>query len=414
MVGEEPTWQDLDGLISRNGLSDRGVETMRWAFMRLRSMLGDSWLTRQYRKQGRLPGELLLAGTHHYALPQALWLVLRLDRASTEPTFSKVKAELRRGAESAAWRHTLLQLEVARAAEDQGDACSFEPAIPGSNKNGDLLIMSGTDQTWMVETTTVPRAAIDLAWEDYEDSFTAATRLIERRHGVTCVVVLDDHMAEDETKAWLAAVEDVARSTNGSPAVQTVPSEIGTVTIHRGAVPAGTATFTGAPQYRNGWHRLGRALAAKAVQVRGPWPAWIRIDCLDGLFQFTDWAKETPQDRIAAISAAIRQNVQWPDNAEGVVLSTGPAVCLGAREPSTEDATVQTPDGAFIRRLLAPHLVRETLVIPLRDHTNSRAEWWVDAYSHEPEWLDQDLEKAAQPRFAQLWRSAVPADGETS
>jgi hypothetical protein len=66
MIGIEPTWQDLDDLLSRHGLTDRGVATMRWALARLRTLLGDSWLSRQYRKQGRLPGELLVAGTHRY------------------------------------------------------------------------------------------------------------------------------------------------------------------------------------------------------------------------------------------------------------------------------------------------------------------------------------------------------------
>jgi hypothetical protein len=409
VIGSEPTWQDLDDLISRNGLTERGVATMRWALTRLRTLLGDSWLLRQYRKQGRLPGELLFAGTHRYALPQALWFILRLDRMIAEPTFAKVKAELRRGVDSATWRHTLLQLEVARAAEDRGDTVTFEPAIPGSKKHGDLLIGGGADQAWMVETTTIPRAAIDLNWQDYEDRFKAAIRRIELRHNVACVVFLDDHTTQNETQAWLAAVETAADSTVGLTGMCAVPSEIGIVTVHRETAPPGTAVFTGAAQYRNGWHRLGRTLSVKAAQIPGPWPAWIRVDCLDGLFQFTDWAKMVPQERIAAIAAAIRDNVQWPDNAEGVVLSTGPAVSIGATDPTAEEATVQTLDGAFVRRLLAPHLVRETLVIPLRGHGNPRAGWWAHAYGREREWLDQDLEKAGQPHLADLWNG--PAIG---
>lgn len=353
-------------------------------------------------------------------LPQALWFILRLDRAVTDPTFAKVKAEFRRGADSAMWRHALLQLEVARAVRDQGDDVVFEPAIPGSTRNGDLLVAGGTNRAWMVETTTVPRAAVDLQWQAYEDSFQTAIRQIELRHGVTCVVLLEDHMALDETRAWLAAVEDAAKSMISGSDVCTVRSEIGTVTAHREPVAVGTAVFTGAAQYRNGWQRLGRTLAAKAEQVRGPWPAWIRVDCLDGLFQFTDWMKMAPQDRLEAIAEAIRSNVQWPDNAEGVVLSTGPAVSLGATDRAAEEATVQTPDGAFVRRLLTPHLVRETLVVPLLGHSSDRAEWWLSAYAHEPEWLDQDLQAAGQPQLARLWKTAalpphgVPVDGEVA
>jgi hypothetical protein len=345
VTGSEPTWQELDGLISHGGLTDQGVVTVRWAIARLRTLLGDSWLGRQYRKQGRLPAELLLAGSHRYVLPQALWFVLRLDHLAAEPTFSKVKAELRRGADSAAWRHALLQMEVARAAEDRGDRVTFEPAIPVSKKHGDLLIDGGTDRAWMVETTTVPRAAIDLNWQEYEDHFMAAIRVIELRHDVTCVVVLDDHMDPDETRAWLAAVENAAGFTTGSKGSCGVPSEIGSVVVHREALPQGTILFTGAAQYRNGWRRLGRTLAAKADQVCGPWPAWVRVDCLDGLFQFTDWAKMTPQERLGEIAAAIRDNVQWPSNAEGVVLSTGPAVSLGRPIPPSRTPPLKPRTG---------------------------------------------------------------------
>jgi hypothetical protein len=186
------------------------------------------------------------------------------------------------------------------------------------------------------------------------------------------------------------------------------------VTVHREAARPGAILFTGAVQYRDGSRRLGRTLSAKAVQVRGPWPAWIRVDRLDGLFQFTDWAKTLPQERLAAIAAAIRFNVQWPGNAEGVVLSTGPAVSLGATNATTEDATVQTSDGALVRRLLAPHLVRDTLVIPLRDHGDSRVGWWARAYGREPEWLDQGLERAGQPHLAHLWKDPAAAAGRVS
>lgn len=217
-----------------------------------------------------------------------------------------------------------------------------------------------------------------------------------------------------ETRAWLAAVEAVAESTAGLPGAYAVPSEIGVVTVHREAARPGAALFTGAVQYRDGSRRLGRTLSAKAVQVRGPWPAWIRVDRLDGLFQFTDWAKMLPQERLAAIAAAIRFNVQWPGNAEGVVLSTGPAVSLGATNATTEDATVQTSDGALVRRLLAPHLVRDTLVIPLRDHGDSRVGWWARAYGREPEWLDQGLERAGQPHLAHLWKDPAAAAGRVS
>ncbi|MEU5565487.1 hypothetical protein [Micromonospora musae] len=408
MTGDVPTWQDLDLMISRNGLSEQGIATAQWALGRLRTMLGGSWLARQYRKQGRLPSELLMAGVHRAAMPQALSFVLRLERAIAEPTFAPVRSALARGVDGSSWRHMLLQLEVARAAADQGAAVSFEPSIPGSTKKGDLLISDGTGPEWMVETTTVPRAVMDMSWHDYEDWFQALVRQVEHRHNVTCAVVLTDHMAEEETQDWLNAVELVAASAADVPGPQVVPSDIGAVTVYRGTPPPGTVTFTGAAQYRDGWHRLGRTLGAKAKQIAGPWPAWIRVDCLDGLFQFTEWARMAPEDRLDAIATEMRNRVMWPANADGVVLSSGPAVSIGATNPLTENVTVQNGAGAFLRRLISPHLVRETFVVLVRDGAQPRSAWWTRAYGSEPTWLDVDLSRAGQAHLQTLWNDRPP------
>ncbi|WP_444950980.1 hypothetical protein [Micromonospora ureilytica] len=398
----------MELMISRNGLSEQGIATALWALGRLRTMLGESWLARQYRKQGRLPSELLLAGVHRAALPQALSFVLRLDRAIAEPTFAPVRTALARGVDSSSWRHTLLQLEVARAAASQGAAFSFEPSIPGSMKKGDLLISEGTSPAWMVETTTIPRAVMDMSWHDYEDWFQVLVRQVEDRHNVTCAVVLTDHMAEDETQQWVHAVELVAASTVDASGPQVVPSDIGAVTIYRGMPPPGTVTFTGAVQYRDGWHRLGRTLGAKAKQISGPGPAWIRVDCLDGLFQFTEWARMAPADRLDAIAAQMRNRVIWPANADGVVLSSGLAVSIGATNPSAENVTVQNDAGAFVRRLIAPHLVRETFVVLVRDGAKPGSAWWTRAYGSEPDWLDDDLSRAGHGNLEMLWSDPPP------
>jgi hypothetical protein len=83
---------------------------------------------------------------------------------------------------------------------------------------------------------------------------------VEHRRDVTCTVILQDHMAEDDTRAWLDAVEHVAAFTAGAPDAQVVCSGVGTITLHREPLPPGTTLFTGAVQCRNGWHRLGRTL----------------------------------------------------------------------------------------------------------------------------------------------------------
>jgi hypothetical protein len=119
----------------------------------------------------------------------------------------------------------------------------------------------------------------------------------------------------------------------------------GWIAAHPESVPAGAATFTGAVQERDGWKRLRRALAGKAGQIEGPLPAWVRNDCRDGLFQFTDWPRMPPLERIADMADAISTEVQWPGCAQGVVLSSGYAVSLGANSPEAGDITADTNRG---------------------------------------------------------------------
>jgi hypothetical protein len=126
MGDDGPTWQLVDEMIGRGGLSGDGVRAARWAVGRFRQHLGPSWPTRQYDGRGWFPRELLAVGAYRYALPQVLSWALWLDAAANEPTFASVRTNMRRGMDTSTWRHTWLQLEVARAAASLGTPFTFE------------------------------------------------------------------------------------------------------------------------------------------------------------------------------------------------------------------------------------------------------------------------------------------------
>ncbi|RIV39334.1 hypothetical protein [Micromonospora radicis] len=401
MSDDGPTWKLIDEMIGRGGLSENGAAAARWAVGRFRVHLGEKWPTRQYERQGWFPRALLLVGTYRYALPQVLSWAMWLDAAANESTFASVRTNMKRGMDTSTWRHTWLQLEISRAASSTGASFSFEPPIPGSVKSGDLLIDPEGGSPWMVETVTVPRADIDMAWENYEDHFLAAIRGIEGKRNVTCVVVLDDHSTEADTQEWLLAIDLIASIAAESRQVQVIQWDIGVVTVYPDPPPPGPS-FTGAVQYRDGWRRLGRTLAKKAEQITGPLPAWVRVDCLDGLFQFTEWTKMAPTERLDAIAAVIRASVVWPANARGVVLSSGVGVNFDGNDAGTQAITVRSESGVFLRRLANPYLVRETFIVPLGDAASEHVDWWVAAYGDEPAWLDADLAAAGFSKTADL------------
>jgi pimeloyl-ACP methyl ester carboxylesterase len=84
----------------------------------------------------------------------------------------------------------------------------------------------------------------------------------------------------------------------------------------------------------------------------------------------------TPKERLDTIARQIRNRIRWPANADGVVLSSGPAVRIGATDPTAQDITAETIAGASVRRLIAPHLtLRETFVVHLHDGARLTRGW---------------------------------------
>jgi hypothetical protein len=71
--------------------------------------------------------------------------------------------------------------------------------------------------------------------------------------------------------------------------------------------------------------------------------------------------------------------------------------------PAAEERTVVTPGGIAQRRLLAPHMARETLIVPLRSDAEPTAKMWADAYASESNWLSEDLATAGLPTLADFW-----------
>lgn len=110
-----------------------------------------------------------------------------------------------------------------------------------------------------------------------------------------------------------------------------------------------------------------------------------------------DWT-----ERINRVAEAVRHDLAGADagHLAGVVLSSGPAVSLGATDPAEDNETVHAKDGSGIRRLISDHVVRETVIIALRDDAATERANWVAAYSAEPSWLGHDLADCSFPPLA--------------
>jgi hypothetical protein len=304
-----------------------------------------------------------MAGWHASARPLFASFVTRLHEARSEATFAPVLALLRRGVGAAQWRHVLLQLEVARAARAIGMTATFEPPIPGEGVNlADVLLTDDDVATMLVEATTLFRSDEDKTWEDYERRLGWAITAIEQESDVT--VITDDHLDEPDTHEVLDRVGEAAAESRRTGSEQIVETALGRFVVSA-THPDGTVTsFAGAVQSGDGWRRIRRTLLGKARQSTGQRPVWLRVDTLDGFFQFTNWRTLPWDERVAQVANAVRASLADVGHVEGVVLSSGAVVCLGGLDPATENVDVAVGSSLGMRRLLAPHLARETVIVP--------------------------------------------------
>jgi hypothetical protein len=108
------------------------------------------------------------------------------------------------------------------------------------------------------------------------------------------------------------------------------------------------------------------------------------------------------QRRVLTNARCLTEGIDVP--VAGVVVSSGLAVAPGATDPTIEDVTVVAREGTGLRRTVCPHLVRETVILPLQADVDEQLQVWTAGYADEPSWLERDLQAAGLPPLAQLWR----------
>jgi len=400
---DEPTWSRMHHLAETSSLSTEGKKAVGHVLDRLEARLGRSWPRRLYSRRGHLFPELVLFSSHVAALPRLLTFAVQLEAVAEDPSFAPVLRTLKQEPISTDWQHVKLQLEVARAARAVGWGAEFEPSIPGSPRKGDLLLTLSEAGRVLVETTTLFRASKDLSLKEFEDAFMERLGAIERKHSVRAIVDLVQQLDMDATNDWFEAIEAAAAEVQATGEARKVDGPGGVVHLLVGEIPVGTIFFNGVPRERDVSHRLGAAVARKARQTEGPYPAWLRIDARDGIFAFTEWSGMPPSERVATLAETMRPYTDGHEHLHGIVCSSGAADSLGATDPAIEQANAETDHGFFIRRLLAPHLVRETVIVTLRRAGLDVASAWADAYAGEPAWLDNDLAALDLPSLAAFW-----------
>jgi hypothetical protein len=403
MADDVPDWNLLRRFTEGPALSDEGRAAALEVIDGMSELLGPDWLSKQYDRNGSVPGEVLQFAFHTAALPQFLAIFTRLRAAVGEPTFAPILAGLRRGVTLSDWRHALLQLEVGRAATAAGIGHSFEPEIPGSYSKADVSLEFADSRIIHVETTTLRKWQHDIDTDQYENQLQKALAAIAQRLSLNVLAELHGRLDGHETTEWLAQIAGAAEGVAATGASRLVESEAGWVKIQAEDPPPNTNLFNGIVRTGDSWLHLARVVRGKARQSAGPVPTWIRVDVLDGLFQFTPWAQLAGVERVATMAAALKSELVSAHHLQGVICSSGLAVSLGATDHLVQEYLDATEHGVALRRLLGSHLARETVIVPLKGEPSEMVKAWTQVYSMERSWLDEDLAAAGLPPITS-WR----------
>ncbi len=389
-------WQHLRATLERTSRSRAWRDAGCWALDAAERHLGSNWLTRHAVAGQPVPDMFIHPGSDLEALSHLLELSLRLELLQDAEGFGAVRRMLRRDLDAQAWRHPLIQLEVASLAHRAGIRCCLEHSHASQGRPADIVLGPGRSQVVAeVKVVLLDEAAAAGGREDHEIS--QVLNRLAFTYGVDFDGQMTVRLGEQQRSRWLARLEAAARfvASTGRPQNVTWGGEVTTV-LHTGS--AAGASFTGPVTRARGWERTRQLLADKAEQLAHHGGGWLRIDSLDGLFWASEWARKPLETQTLEMEALIIHAVQRYPSVHGMVLTSGACLASGMTGSSW-----RTPGGTYgLERPLPMGRGRATFIIPLGPGALGGIRRWHDLYNGESGWLDWALSQAGLPSVAQI------------
>jgi hypothetical protein len=340
----------------------------------LRLLFGEFWLGGEGSFRLEVPPFLFLSPFHAQARERAIQLAGQFERVRKVSGFAKVMKDLTHR-KASNYLHAYLQVETADLVMRQGLKVEFEPkdSIVGP---ADVLI-SGSMFSFSVDTRVVLKSDRWRKGEQMSDEISSWRMAFEHETGL--------RLRSDASALQLPAPEGlitlideaaiIACTTNEWPAIAS-----GVVVDLRSDLD--DEVISEGPRIsEQDFRRVGNALADKAAEyTKTPTPTWVRLDALDGFWQFSPVAGLSMAGKVSAIAALVRLSLNDESGIDGVVLSSGAALSLGPNFASS----CRGPNGIGLRVVLSPFTVRETVIIPLTEIGASHVPLWVSMYVAEP------------------------------
>ena len=109
------------------------------------------------------------------------------------------------------------------------------------------------------------------------------------------------------------------------------------------------------------WPRIASKLRQKAKQAQKAGGGWLRVDIMDGTWQFTPWAHAGLRSKIDQMAKLVRPLLNQIDGIDGAVLSSGAGLAQGQ---FYGESARSSGNSYGLRRVLPAERVREIMVVP--------------------------------------------------
>jgi hypothetical protein len=390
VVGDMLTWRALRVAIQRAPTrSDAWRLAGSWAIDVLEDELGTDWPRTVVSKSSEgSAGELALVAGHTIAYTNLLELALRLTLLSKVPGFAKARRPIATDPRIDQLAHSRIQLEVAALAEQAECLGALEPNPLGPRPADVAIEVLGTQH--VVETRAIMTGEIWRSQVRTTDDLFERIHALERTYDVQCAGSITDHLGGLESQALLVSLEERARLV--AVGAWAPPVHMAGVVLEVLPTSAKAPEGLHGPDMRgDSWGRIEPRIREKAERAVESGANWLRLDALNGLWQFTRWARLPLAAKLRSIIGPARLSLGPLD---GIVISSGALLEQG----EFEDATVELADGSVaLRRRVTPQRVRETMIIANSANASSVVQRWRSLYDGEPGWLAYALERVDLP-----------------
>jgi hypothetical protein len=394
---DRPSWDLYRRMAESPHVSLARRQATLWALGELEQRMGPDWLERYWDRTGHVPEEVNLGGAHVGALGSLLDFALRLQLLDGAPGAASVQREMKRDLRDDRRRHSALQHEVAALAVRAGFSAALEDRSGGQGAPSDVLLRRGPHAV-RVETFAVIPDERFREERAYWDRVMARIRSIDWQYDVSVAGDLGGHLGDIEAAELLQRIAAAAQAVADTG--QERPVAFGGAQLR--VLPPGTTGYElrGGVQTSQGWPRVERRLLQKAAQAARAGGGWLRVDLMDGTWQFTPWARASLREKVDQIAELLKPALCQVGGITGVVASSGACVAQG----QFHGESARTPDHCygFVRPLPGAR-VRETMIVPVSPGGRDEADLWAGLYNSEDSWLDWALGQARLPGCRQVF-----------